>query len=435
MNFARLNHILIPSTREDRERLRRSFLVRAARPLVWLYHALSDEGRALSVLTLFVGTAGMEVRKTQLHILWGALVGLLVGSLLMRRFFRLRRVRLTATTPPRVAIGETLTINLSLRNASERDYHTLRIRAPFLPWDGTWLSPEPQIAQLTAHGSARCEMQARFIERGEHQLDLFHAGALVPLGLALGPLVDSTPCRFVVVPKIARVEHITLPRSVRYQPGGVAQASTVGEAMELMGVRPYRRGDPVRDLHSKTWARTGKPHVREYQQEYFTRIGVILDNDETTGSEATFESAISLAAGVVARLSRGEALIDLLVVGGTVHSLTIGRSLGFFEQALDHLACAKQAPPVDHEQLLARLEPFLSRLSAFIIVTRAEHPKRLRLAAAIERRGIAARVLRVHDDLPKGLAGRQEDKAPVSTHMRERVVLASHIDAEAPLVL
>ena len=91
----------------------------------------------------------------------------------------------------------------------------------------------------------------------------------------------------------------------------------------------------MRDLHARSWARTGIPVVREYQEEYFSRIGVIVDTDEDAADPRTFEAALSLAAGVVAHLSRGEALIDLLVVGDHVHSLTLGRSLGFLEQALD----------------------------------------------------------------------------------------------------
>ena len=101
----------------------------------------------------------------------------------------------------------------------------------------------------------------------------------------------------------------------------------------------------VRDLHAKTWARTGEPVVRKYQQEYFSRVGVILDTDLPGRDEEKFEAAISLAAGMIANLSRGEALIDLLVTGDRLHPLTVGRSLGHLDQALDHLACVEPGPP------------------------------------------------------------------------------------------
>ena len=111
----------------------------------------------------------------------------------------------------------------------------------------------------------------------------------------------------------------------------MALASKTGESMDLLGVRPYRPGDPARDLHARSWARTGQPVVREFQEEYFSRVGVVVDIDGSLEDPPRFEASLSLAAGVIARLSRGEALIDLLVVGEEVHSLTIGRSLGFLD--------------------------------------------------------------------------------------------------------
>ena len=117
-------------------------------------------------------------------------------------------------------------------------------------------------------------------------------------------------------------------------------------------------GDPVRDLHASTWARIGVPHVRKYQQEYFTPVGVVVDTDRTTAGETQFEAALSLAAGVLVHLSRGEALIDLLVLGDQVHPLALGRNLGFLNQALDLLACIVPEAPLSVEALQARMNPF-----------------------------------------------------------------------------
>jgi uncharacterized protein (DUF58 family) len=140
--------------------------------------------------------------------------------------------------------------------------------------------------------------------------------------------------------------------------------------MDLLGVRPYRPGDPLRHLHARTWARVGTPVVREYQEEYFSRVGVVLDT--AIEDERVLEAAVSLAAGVIAHLSRGEALIDLLVVGETVHNLTIGRSLGFLEQALDVLACVEPAKErIEPDRLVNRLASHLARLSCVVVIAPA----------------------------------------------------------------
>ena len=428
MKLARLNHILIAPTRDGRERFRRSFAGRLLRPVAKLYEALSSEGRGLLMVMLFVGAAALEVATTKVYILWVALVGLLLGSLVLRLAFAFDKVRLEAKAPARVALGQTIILSLTLHNRSERDYHAIRLRGPFLPWDGSWEAPLPALQVLPAGKSVRLEARARFVHRGEHQLDLFSAAMVVPLGMAVGPTVSSDACRFIVVPRIAAVQRIALPIGTRYQPGGVAQASRVGEALELLGVRPYRPGDPLRDLHPRTWARTGKPHVRQYQQEFFTRIGVIVDNERSEASDEGFEAAVSLAAGVVACLSRGEALIDVLVVGAQIHTLTIGRSLGFFEQALDHLACAQLQDGAEVDELVHRLEPFLERLSAMVIISQSVDPSRLQLADAIERCGVACRILRVHDDSPLSWLRPGGSRQPLPPRdQREQVVAVSSI--------
>jgi len=117
VKLARLNHILIAPTRDGRERFRRSFAGRLLRPVAKLYEALSSEGRGLLMVMLFVGAAALEVATTKVYILWVALVGLLLGSLVLRLAFAFDKVRLEAKAPARVALGQTIILSLTLHNA------------------------------------------------------------------------------------------------------------------------------------------------------------------------------------------------------------------------------------------------------------------------------------------------------------------------------
>jgi uncharacterized protein (DUF58 family) len=255
---------------------------------------------------------------------------------------------------------------------------------------------------LEAGEVGRAELRARFVQRGEHHLDPFQVAARVPLGLALGPAVETPGVRLVVVPKPAEITRLRMPLGRRHQPGGVAMASKSGESMDLLGVRPYRPGDPVRDLHARSWARTGVPVVREYQQEYFSRVGVVLDT--SSADDERLETAIRLAAGIVMHLSRGEALIDLLVVGEAVHDLTLGRSLGFVEQALDLLACVRRGPTLDGEALVRRLGPRLSRLSTVVVVTLADDAPRRTLIQRLEGSGVGCARVHVSEATARAVA-------------------------------
>jgi uncharacterized protein (DUF58 family) len=370
LNFARLNHVLIPPTKEGRDRLRGGAVGRLGAPLVWTYAALTDEGRMVALLSVIVGGFGIDVRSTELYVLWSMLAAMLLASIAMRRAYGMDGVRAEVLVPRRVLVGEELVFGVVLENRGARDHHAVRVAGPFLPWDGRWTGAWPGVSRLRRGERARVELRARFVARGEHHLDPFRVTALVPFGLAQGRAVETTGARFLVLPRIANVVQVTMPDARRHQPGGVALASRNGESMELAGVRPYRPGDPVRHLHARSWARTGRPIVREFEEEFFRRVAVVVDVDPR--DEGRAEAAVSLAAGVVAHLARGEAIIDLLVAGERVHDLTLGRNVGFLEQALELLACFEHGSPgepsADPAPLLARIAPHLGRLSSVVVV-------------------------------------------------------------------
>ena len=419
IDFARLNHILIPKGKEERDRFRASKLGRLLVPLVSvLWGSLTDEGRSLLTVTFVVGAIGIDVRNTSAYVFFALLSGLLAGSLAAAYRLDVREVSVVVDAPRRVTVGEPVTFTITCTRPSVRTAHEpasaastsarhpIRVRGPFLPWDGAWLDEPPAELLLADDGSAAAKMRARFVMRGLHHLDPFTIAAVAPAGLACGPRRESSAVKLHVVPRVANVVRLPLVIAARHQPGGVALASKSGEAMDLLGVRPYRPGDPVRDLHARSWARTGVPAVREYQQEYFTRVGVVLDTDVDDADR--LEAAIELAAGVIAHLSRGEALVDVLVVGDSVHELTLGRSLGTLDQALELLATVERGPTLAAPQLLGGLEPYLDRLSAVVVVALAEGDQRMALERGITARGITCTKLLVDDELAQSIRDKKE---------------------------
>ncbi len=394
MKFARLNHVLIPATKDGRDTFRRIRLGKALRPFTRLYEALSEEGMAIMGFWLLAGAVSIDVKTTQAYLLWSVMTGAVFTAIGLRGLFTMRDVTIEVRAPRRITVGATGRFSVRLDNRGVREHQSIRIRGPFLPWDGVYVGPQPSIRRLRPGERAEAAVDIRFDARGEHHLDPFSARPLLPFSMSTAPGVMSGGVPFLVVPRVAPVASVRTPLTLRYQPGGVALASRTGESMEITGVRPYRPGDSVRDLHAKSWARAGYPVVREYQQEYFTRIGVVLDIDGSKTDDARLEAAISLAAGVVAHLSRGEALIDLLVVGETVHELTLGRSLGFLEQALDLLACVEPGPPLDAD----RLAPHLARLSCVVFVSLAWDAPREELTRRIRSERVGCTVVQVVDE-------------------------------------
>ncbi|HXX66011.1 MAG TPA: DUF58 domain-containing protein [Polyangiaceae bacterium] len=400
VNWQRLNYVLIPAARS-----RRPTAVPFGEPssrggtwLLGLYRAFTPEGRWLFVITLITGAFAVDVTHAQVYLLFSLLASTIVASLLVSPSLRLSGLSLRVHAPRRVFVGAEASFVVECsRTIPGPSTAWLRVEGPFLPYFGRWLSRPAPMTEIGESSSTT--LKARFSERGDLTLGRFRVSALVPLGLTSGPPLQSAPVRIRVVPRPANVLRLGMDLATRHQPGGVALASKTGESMDLRGVRPYRKGDRIRDLSARTWARTGKPAVREYQEEYFTRVGVVLDcvapAKRSARSEEAFEAAISLTAGVVAHLGHGDALVDLLVTGGEIHALTLGRSLGFLEQALDHLAGAELEANVDRSRLLERLAPYLARLSAVVIIADGWDEAREAFVRSVKKSGVRVRAVAV----------------------------------------
>lgn len=385
----RLNTILVPKTKRERDRWQSSPTARAVRRVVFAFERFTDDGQVMLVVTSMATAFAVDVRRSDVYMAWATLAGVLFASWLWSWRMTPRAVALEVTVPRRVTVGEEATFTVSARNGGARAEETLVARGPMLSWEGTWSGRRAAMARIEPGATSRVELRARFFSRGEHRLGPFRLHAMVPFGLSLSPAIESAPVRLLAVPKVAHVGALSLPHGRRHQPGGVPRASRTADSRELLGVRPYRFGDPIRDLHARTWARVGEPVVREYREEFFTRVGIVLDTELGAASEADFEAAVSLVAGVVARLERTEAIIDVMVLGTAAHELTLGRSLGTLDLALELLACVDHGGAFDGDAVLARALPRASSLSCLVLVTLHWDAARRAFAEAVEGTGTA----------------------------------------------
>jgi len=129
-----------------------------------------------------------------------------------------------------------------------------------------------------------------------------------------------------------------MPGGRKHHSGGIALTTSVGESEEFVSLREYRPGDPLRKLHWKSWAKIGKPIVKEYQEEFFVRHVLILDTFVGANQAEAFEEAISLAASFACAVQTQESLLDLIFVGLEVYCFTAGRGLGQTDKILEVLA-------------------------------------------------------------------------------------------------
>ncbi len=162
-----------------------------------------------------------------------------------------------------------------------------------------------------------------------------------PLGLMRALLTIAQPQTMLVLPRRYPVPMLTLPGAQKHQEGGVAFAVSVGQSEEFVALRDYRHGDPLRHIHWRTWARAGKPVVKEFQDEFFVRHALVLDTFIADPYDEVFEEAVSVAASFVCTIQTQESLLDLLFVGTESYCLTAGRSLAHADQMLEILASVR----------------------------------------------------------------------------------------------
>ena len=109
------------------------------------------------------------------------------------------------------------------------------------------------------------------LRRGVLRLDGGVIARTDPFGLFRSLHNVDAPQSVLILPKLYTMPPFELPGSTRYQQGGVSLASSVGESEEFVSLREYRPGDPLRKMHWKSFAKAGKPIVKEFQDEFFVR--------------------------------------------------------------------------------------------------------------------------------------------------------------------
>jgi uncharacterized protein (DUF58 family) len=214
-----------------------------------------------------------------------------------------------------------------------------------------------------------------------------------PLGLCRAFTRVPRPQSVLILPKRYPLPPIALPGTLKYQEGGVALASNVGQSEEFVSLRDYRHGDPLRHIHWRSWAKAGKPVVKEFEDEFFVRHALVLDTFTDHPRSEACEEAISIAASFACTLQTQESLLDLLFVGPNAFCITTGRGLAHADQMLEVLASVRPC----HEKPFLELEHLVlnhvSAVSGCICIFLAWDTARRRLVEKLQCLGLPLLVL------------------------------------------
>ncbi len=203
-------------------------------------------------------------------------------------------------------------------------------------------SKQAEIPVMPARGEAEVRAEIFPLRRG---ILKFHGVSIArpdPFGLYRAFVKVPSAHQVLILPKRYPLPPIALPGAMRYQEGGVALAANVGRSEEFVSSAAItRHGDPLRHIHWRSWAKTDKPIVKEFEDEFFVRHALVLDTFDEEPNSEVLEEAVSVAASFACTILTQESLLDLLFVGNQSYCFTSGRGLAHADQMLEILASVK----------------------------------------------------------------------------------------------
>jgi uncharacterized protein (DUF58 family) len=266
--------------------------------------------------------------------------------------------------------------------------------------------PELAVPDLAPGGEGVIAAELTPMRRGVLRLTGTTVACPDPFGLFRSLRKIAGTESILILPKRHAIPAFELPGVMKYQLGGVSLASSVGESEEFVSLREYRPGDPLRRMHWKSFAKLGKPIVKEYQEEFFVRHALILDTFGTLNEEDVFEEAVSIAASLAFTIQNQDSLLDLMFVGPEAYCFTSGRGVGHVEQMLEILASVQMCREKSFGALEHLVLTHAGELSGCVCVFLSWDSDRQRLVKGLLARNVPLRVLVVTagaDTLPAGV--------------------------------
>jgi len=268
-----------------------SFLKRLSAIRHWLRSHISRSGLLFLVMLLFSAAIGIDTRQNTVSQFFAILA--VLGSISLCFCIRFTaRISVIRHLPDFVTAGDPFRYRTLLKNNGQKTLRNIQAMDT-----QKWHYPTyPEFCNFKATGKKRAHpfslayrwgrlIQYSRMIRGERQhLPKLSPGTATELWQECTPLrrgiirfdsvtfaksdpfglfhaLSSARCMdtLIVLPKRYQVPPVQFSGSRKYQPSGVALASSVGESQEFRSMRDYRPGDPPRTIHWRSWAKTGKP--------------------------------------------------------------------------------------------------------------------------------------------------------------------------------
>jgi len=232
------------------------------------------------------------------HMIWPQLIGCALVGMLASSFLEVRKeptLGVAIEMPERVAVADELDVVISLTNESGRSCRALHIRHRLrsrrrIAADGTGY-----VDRIPANGRAIVRLDRVVVARGvaaSSDVEISMAGAF---GFFCRTITLRAMTSTTAWP--AAADPVALQRTLS------ALASSRIADVEVSGIRDWRSGDQLRDVHWRSYARSGRPVLLERSVTTSSCLVVVVLAAPTRQGrwreDPDFERAVSLAAEAV----------------------------------------------------------------------------------------------------------------------------------------
>jgi hypothetical protein len=319
-----------------------------------------------------------------------ALLGLgAIGSRFLQYSFKTTRV-----LPRFGTVGEPLQYEVMIQNLSSTVQRGLKFREIFpdvfprfrdfmriqksYPVGNQWIQPWRQyvagqrraiaypqdIPILSAETKTKVIAEVLPLRRGRLNLETIALACPDPLGLIYKNQSYALSQSICILPKRYQLPPLNLSNARRYQQSEHSLVSSIGEALEFRALRDYRPGDPTNKIHWKSWAKVGRPIVKEQQDESAIHHALVLDTFQMDTYNETFEAAITVAISYLTQEQPEESLLDVIFTSQEAPCcVTVGRGMRQRSQILEAIATLSPCQHQDLDTLMPILQTRLPRLS------------------------------------------------------------------------
>lgn len=376
----------------------------------WYIRWFTLPGRMIVIiLPLLFGYTILSVR-TPIRILAFAIAAMFIVDLIFGWIFR-PKLRIFRDAPPRARAGSEIDITYDIVNRRKiLPAVDIEIDAYFRDKGLIFVNGPAAINMVSARKKQHLKTRITARRRGLYTLPAPIADARFPLSLFKWSCRDGDTQKLHIYPAFHSLLDLSLPIGKRFQKEGTSKVSKVGESMDFAGCRDFRSGDDPRHIHWRSTARTGKLVVKEYQEEYLSRVAVIVDTCVRTPKFSfrlsktlkpefpQLEAAVSLTASLADFLARGDFVIDFFAAGPEIYHFKGGRSLGCLDSILDILSCIEPNVNKPMEALTPMIMDEISGIGSAVIVLLDWDEERKQLAETLRRHGVALKLIMIRDD-------------------------------------